>query len=188
MTRPTWTDYLLGMAKCASRRSADSQTKHGCIITGPDHKILSTGYNSFPRGMRNDALLPNTRPAKYPWMLHAEENAVCNASAPLVGGTAYITGSSCFRCMKLLWQAGVQHIVQVDGYGWMLDSEEADLKAEFTAQSGIQIDAVVPDLSWLVDLVLEDPSLRELVISRLATKTERQEGRETQHVDHKEDG
>lgn len=167
MNKPSWQDYLLGLAKCVSKRTSDSQTGHGCVIVGPDHRIISTGCNGFPRKMKDDSALPNTRPEKYPWMLHAEENAISNANGPLEGGTAYITGKSCLHCMMLLWQNGVKKIVQKDGYGWTKDEAEAANRNLFLEQSGMEVIDIKPDLSWLVDMVLEDEELRAILMSRL---------------------
>ena len=73
VTRPSWDDQFLTDAFKAARRSLDAQTKCCCILVR-DKLPLSSGYNSFVRDI-DDSVLPNLRPAKYDWMLHAEQNA-----------------------------------------------------------------------------------------------------------------
>ena len=105
--RPTWDEYFLSFAALASSRSHDSETQVGCVIVG-DKKILAVGYNGFCSGV-NEESLPTTRPDKYPYMVHAEENAisnmVINTSSEKI---AYLTHTPCYRCAKLLWQNGIR--------------------------------------------------------------------------------
>lgn len=77
LTRPCWDQYFMGLAYYTSIRSHDSQTKVGCVIVNEDNNVVSMGYNGFPKGV-DDAELPTKRPEKYPFMVHAEENAVSN--------------------------------------------------------------------------------------------------------------
>lgn len=133
----------------ASLRSPDENTKHGCVLADSDNRILSIGYNGFPRKMRGDSELPRTRPDKYPWMIHAEENALCATNAPLDNATAFVTGQPCNHCMMLLWQHGVRKVVHINGRGWARDEQERGVREEFLRQSGMQVVAATPDLSWL---------------------------------------
>lgn len=149
--RPSWQDYLLGLAVCVSKRSPDSQTQHGAVLVSQDHRILATGYNGFPRGLKDDSVLPTTRPEKYPWMIHSEVNAMASANGPLDGATAYVTGPPCFNCLLLMWQNGIKTVVHIDGYGWAKDEKEEALKKEFLLQSGMSVTKVKPNLSWLED-------------------------------------
>jgi dCMP deaminase len=151
--RPSWDDYLMGLAKAASARSHDLQTKHGCCLVGPNHNVLSMGCNGLARGLKDDMAMPRTRPDKYPFMLHAEENAVANATGSLALATAYVTGRSCLHCMQVLWQHGVRKIVQSAVRGWEKDEEEEGLKRLFLEQSGMEVVEMVPKLSWLKWLV-----------------------------------
>src|SRR5271157_1245793 len=79
-TIPGWDQYYLEICKVVSCRSKDPNTQIGCVIVGPNHEIRSTGYNSFPRGIRDDVPERLARPAKYLWIEHAERNAICNAA------------------------------------------------------------------------------------------------------------
>ena len=105
--RPTWDEYFLKFAQLAATRSHDSQTKVGCVITA-DNKVLGVGYNGFCTGVE-EKNLPTTRPEKYPYMVHAEENAISNMVINTkTSKVAYITHIPCYRCAKLLWQNNVR--------------------------------------------------------------------------------
>tara|TARA_R100000315_G_C5233044_1_gene144082 strand:- start:720 stop:1247 length:528 start_codon:yes stop_codon:yes gene_type:complete len=144
--RPAWTDYFLSIASLVSLRSSDSQTKHGCVITDNKNRILGVGYNSFPSGMP-DELLPNIRPHKYKWMVHAERNALANCTIRPESGIAYITGRPCIDCVKSLYQEGVRNLVCIDGHGTHLEDSEDECVLEIIQNyGGLKIDWVKPDL------------------------------------------
>ena len=152
MSRPNWTDYFLGLAKVVSQRSHDSQTQHGCVITDKNHRILGLGYNGFPRGL-DDKLLPNTRPEKYPWMIHAERNALSNCIIRPENGIAYVTGQCCNDCIMALWQEGVTKVIMCKNHGTHLFDNNAQKRFDtFVEMSGIKIEYIEPNLSWLKQL------------------------------------
>ena len=108
IARPPWDQYFMGLSHYASIRSHDEQTKVGCVIVNNENHVLSMGYNGFPKGV-DDSGLPTKRPEKYPFMVHAEENAVSNLVA--ISGDElkiYLTHYPCHRCAKLLWQNNVK--------------------------------------------------------------------------------
>lgn len=115
MTRPTWDEYFASIAVAVSARSIDPQTKVGAVIVGPDKRIRSCGYNGFPPGFP-DGQLPLTRPAKYPYMVHAEANAIATASSSLRDCTLYCTHSPCVECAKLIVTAGITRVVSAEDY------------------------------------------------------------------------
>lgn len=103
----------LKVAQVISENSHDSQTQVGAVLV---HKnsgaILATGYNGFVRGAP-DRVLPTTRPEKYNYMLHAEENLMCNSLRHHISTKDCFvvnTLSPCKRCLRLLWNAGVDTI------------------------------------------------------------------------------
>lgn len=150
--RPSWDNYFLGLAKAVSKRSHDIHTQHGCIITDSHNRILGVGYNGFPRGM-DDSALPITRPEKYPWMIHAERNALSNCIARPENGIAYVTGQSCNDCIMALWQEGVSTVVMADDHGTHLFDDDAKSRFDlFVKMSGINIVKIQPDLSWLKEI------------------------------------
>lgn len=110
--RPDWDEWLMTLCFVVSMRSHDLSTKHGAILSNNKHQILGVGYNGFPRG-GDDCSLPQTRPLKYEWMVHAESNCVLNSQNLLMSGgyTMHVTGMPCSRCMLIMIQAGVKNIV-----------------------------------------------------------------------------
>lgn len=150
--RPTWTNYFLGLAKVASQRSHDIHTKHGCVITDQHNRILGVGYNGFPKGLDHDQL-PLTRPEKYAWMMHSERNALSNCIVRPDNGIAYVTGQCCNDCIMALWQEGVKKVVMIDDHGThKFDQNAKEIFDHFINLSGLEIEKIKPDLSWLKDL------------------------------------
>jgi dCMP deaminase len=76
----TWVSYFRELAKTVATKSKDRETNIGAVIVGNDKEIVSTGYNSFPRGLNDDVEERYLRPEKYYWMEHAERNAIYNAA------------------------------------------------------------------------------------------------------------
>lgn len=152
MTRPSWTDYFLGLAKAVAQRSHDVHTQHGCIITDKQHRILGVGYNGFPKGL-DDQYLPTTRPEKYQWMIHSEKNALSNCVVRPDGGTAYVTGQCCNECIMALWQEGIDTVYMIRAHGTILFDNEAQNRFDtFVKMSGIKTFYVKPNFEWLRQL------------------------------------
>lgn len=90
--------------------SPDAETKIGAVLINPATKdIIATGLNGFVRGALDDAL-PKTRPAKYPYMVHAEINLLCNAAKHgkrTEGGVLFLSQTSCTNCTRAIFQAGI---------------------------------------------------------------------------------
>uniref|UniRef100_A0A6M3IKZ2 Putative CMP/dCMP deaminase zinc-binding n=1 Tax=viral metagenome TaxID=1070528 RepID=A0A6M3IKZ2_9ZZZZ len=96
-------------------KTHDANTGNGCIIV-KDRTILSHGYNGFIRGI-DDCLLPNTRPEKYDFMIHAEQNAICNLARNGIscsGAIAYITDYPCLHCLQSMYQAGISKVIHTN--------------------------------------------------------------------------
>lgn len=112
MIRPSWDEYFMDIAELASSRSHDPDTKHGCVLVDPRNVQVGMGYNGYPRGCGEEQF-PDSRPEKYDYMLHAETNAILNSGdlSRLCGGTAYVTGMPCSRCLLELVQVGIKRIV-----------------------------------------------------------------------------
>jgi dCMP deaminase len=111
---PGWDEYYLDICKVVAARSKDPNTQIGCVIAGPAHEIRSTGYNSLPRGIRDDVPERLERPTKYLWMEHAERNAIYNAArcgTPLEGCTLYVEIMPCMDCGRAIVQAGIREVV-----------------------------------------------------------------------------
>ncbi|MGE5487376.1 MAG: deoxycytidylate deaminase [bacterium] len=111
---PNWDEYYLQVCRVVASRSKDPNTQIGCVIVGPAHEIRSTGYNSLPRGIRDDVAERFERPTKYLWMEHAERNAICNAAragTATEGCTIYVEIMPCMDCARAIVQAGIAEVV-----------------------------------------------------------------------------
>lgn len=97
-----WDDYFMGIVKAISVKSPDPRTKHGCVIVNRHNQILATGYNGYARGVNHD-LMPKDD-MKYLITIHAEENAIINATQSLVGigCKVYVSGKPCVQCLTKL--------------------------------------------------------------------------------------
>jgi len=111
--KPQWDEYFMSMAILASMRSFDPSQKNGAIIVDEHNKILSIGYNGFPRGSV-DQLIPSKRPDKHLYIVHAEQNAILNKQFDLTGSTLYVTAYPCLSCIRSIIQAGIKRVVYLN--------------------------------------------------------------------------
>jgi dCMP deaminase len=107
-----WTEYFLNIAEQVKLKSKDKSTQIGAVIVGNDNEVLSTGYNSFPRGLDDNKEERQERPEKYFWFEHAERNAIYNAArigVSLKNSTIYITsGLPCMDCARGIVNSGIK--------------------------------------------------------------------------------
>tara|TARA_Y100000034_G_scaffold136852_1_gene216390 strand:+ start:145 stop:654 length:510 start_codon:yes stop_codon:yes gene_type:complete len=110
-----WNEYFIGMLYHVAKKSKDQSTNIGAIIVGLDNEIRSTGYNSFPRGIKDDIPERQERPEKYFWFEHAERNAIYNAARIGVstnGCKMYTFGIPCSDgCSRAVIQAGINQVI-----------------------------------------------------------------------------
>lgn len=114
-----WDEYFMGVAILASRRSKDPNTQVGACIVNDDNKIMSVGYNGLPRGCSDDEF-PWEREGekdsdtKYPYVCHAELNAILNAGGNDLKGTRiYVALFPCNECAKAIIQCGIKEIIYI---------------------------------------------------------------------------
>lgn len=107
-----WDLRFLELAKNVSTWSKDPSTKVGAVIV-KDRKILATGYNGFPRGIKDTPERYNDRPLKYQYVVHAEVNAVLNSVADVSGSVLYLYpgASPCCECAKVIIQSGIRRVI-----------------------------------------------------------------------------
>jgi dCMP deaminase len=109
-----WVNYYKQLANTVKLKSKDKYTQIGAVIVGEDGEIVSTGYNSFPRGLDDGIDSRQERPEKYYWFEHAERNAIYNAARIGVstkGTTMYLScGLPCADCARGIINAGVRRI------------------------------------------------------------------------------
>ena len=112
-----WDEYFMGIAMLAARRSKDPNTQVGACIVSDDNIILSTGYNGMPKGCSDDVFPwdrkgENEAETKYPYVVHAELNAILNASGrDLRGSRIYVALFPCNECAKAIIQCGIKEVI-----------------------------------------------------------------------------
>lgn len=110
-----WDEYFIKIAEVVKLKSKDIFTQIGAVIVGKDKEIVSTGYNSFPRGISDKEDERQERPEKYFWFEHAERNAIYNAArigASTKGCTIYISSTlPCADCTRGIINAGIERVV-----------------------------------------------------------------------------
>lgn len=116
--RISWNEFFMGVAELAAKRSRDPNTKVGaCIVR--DKYIVSTGYNGMPKTC-DDSGFPMTRDGnwletKYPYVVHAELNAILNApTTNLKDCKIYVTLFPCCECAKAILQCGIKEVYYLD--------------------------------------------------------------------------
>ncbi|MCK9576315.1 MAG: dCMP deaminase family protein [Clostridia bacterium] len=115
----SWEEYFMGIAILSSKRSKDPSTQVGACIVDKDNRIVSMGYNGFPKGC-SDNEYPwgkegNPLDTKYMYVVHAELNAILNARGKNLEGTAlYVTLFPCNECTKAVIQSGIERVVYLD--------------------------------------------------------------------------
>ena len=110
----SWDEYFMGIAMLAARRSKDPNTQVGACIVSPDNIIISTGYNGMPKGCSDDEFPWGREGAetKYPYVVHAELNAILNANGrDLRGSRLYVALFPCNECAKAIIQSGVKEVL-----------------------------------------------------------------------------
>ncbi len=114
----SWDECFMRMALVIAQRSKDPETQCGAVITNDDNIVLGMGYNGFPRGIESKDLpwkrrceSPVLSETKHGYVVHAEENAIYNASAKLGGARLYCTYFPCNECAKAIIQTGIKEVV-----------------------------------------------------------------------------
>lgn len=154
MSRPTLDDYYVEMAELVAQRSKDLVTKVGCVIVGPDKEIRATGYNGFPRGVKDDIESRHQRPAKYRYTEHSERNAVFNAclcGISLKGCVLYLNQwLPCADCARAIIQVGIKEVVTKNldtEYRW-LDSITDSVEMLYEVGINIRLPNCEPCKYW----------------------------------------
>ena len=119
----SWDEYFMSVAKLAGMRSKDPNSQVGACIVSQDNKILSMGYNGFPKGC-SDEEFPWEREGdpldtKYLYVVHSELNAILNyRGGSLEGAKLYVSLFPCNECAKAIIQCGlyVHDIAELERY------------------------------------------------------------------------
>ncbi len=128
----SWDEYFMGVSILSSLRSKDPNTKVGACIVNKNKRIVGIGYNGFPVGCSDDEF-PWGRDGeflktKYPFVVHAEANAILNSTTDLSGATIYVSLFPCHECSKLIIQSGIKEIVYLSDKYSGTESDQAAKK------------------------------------------------------------
>jgi dCMP deaminase len=153
----SWDEYFMGIALLSAKRSKDPNTQVGACIVNQFNKIVGIGYNGFPIGCPDD-FLPweregsNVNETKYPYVVHAEANAILNSTKDLHGGRIFVALFPCNECTKLIIQSGIKEIIYMSDKYASTDPVKAskkmlDLAGVKTRQIKFDIDKIELDFS-----------------------------------------
>jgi len=144
LVRPSWDRYFMQIAVLVSSRTTCLRRQVGAVIV-KDKRLLSTGYNGAPMGLKHCAEIGCLRQKlgvksgekhELCRAIHAEQNAIIQAATfgvPLLGASIYITHFPCVLCSKMIINAGIKRIVYSQGYPDQMSQDilkEAKLKTE----------------------------------------------------------
>lgn len=142
-----WVEYFRELTHVVKKKSKDEKTQIGAIIVGKNKEIVSTGYNSFPRGINDNVQERQERPEKYFWFEHAERNAIYNAArigVSTMGTTMYLScGIPCTDCTRGIINAGIKRIFiepgknsGAQGEKW---AEHEDRSFDMFKEAGVEV-------------------------------------------------
>ena len=111
----SWDETFVQLCNIIALRSKDPNTQNGSCIVNEKNIILGMGYNGFPYGCSDDEL-PWGREGsfcdtKYSYVVHAEANAIFNASGPVAGSRLYCNLFPCNECAKIIIQNGIKEVI-----------------------------------------------------------------------------
>ncbi|HDR13888.1 MAG TPA: cytidine deaminase [Desulfobacteraceae bacterium] len=142
MVRPSWNEYFMSIAELVATRSTCLRRHVGAVLV-KERRILATGYNGAPAGIRHceetgclrqNTSVPSGQRHELCRGLHAEQNAIIQAAyhgISIAGSTLYCTDQPCVICSKMLINAGIAEIFFLNPYDDPLALEmleEADIR------------------------------------------------------------
>jgi dCMP deaminase len=166
--RPSWDEYFMAIAVLASTRASCRHVRAGCIVV-LDKRIIGTGYNGAPPGIKDNCLEAGCRKEQSGLEygktfdtgrclgVHAEINALANISLDVhKGATLYTTIFPCPPCSKTLLAYNIKRVVYMKDY----DAEQSKISMSRFREAGVQVDK----------LELSPEKLKEIIFDRKVTK------------------
>lgn len=128
----SWDEYFMGIALLSGKRSKDPSTQVGACIVNEENKIVGVGYNGFPQGC-SDEEFPWEREGefletKYPYVCHAELNAILNSIKTTKNCKIYVGLFPCHECAKAIIQSGITEVVFLSDKYCGTESDRASKK------------------------------------------------------------
>lgn len=155
----TWDEYFMGVALLSARRSKDPNTQVGACIVNEKNKIVGAGYNGLPMGCDDDDFPWDKQgdflQTKYPYVCHAELNAILNnIGIDLKGCKIYTALFPCNECAKAIIQSGITEVVYLSDKYAGTDTAKASRRMLDTA--GVSCRKVTAHINSLVLSFNED--------------------------------
>ena len=147
----TWDIRFLEHARLVASWSKDPSTRVGAVIADCNHRVVSVGYNGFPRKVPDELDKLKDREVKLKMTIHAELNAILFSHRSLEGTTLYVTRHPCAGCAALVVQVGISRVVSISDpefeSRWKRDVEFAEW---IMGHGGVEHVTVEP---WLLSSV-----------------------------------
>lgn len=134
-----WDQRFQSLACHVSEWSKDPSTKCGAVIVDQNRRVVSLGYNGFPKLIKDDPALYLDKGHKYQRIIHADENAVLFAATPIEGCTIYTWPfMPCAKCASILVQKGIARVVAPDSApaNWL---KSVELAKDTFHQAGVKL-------------------------------------------------
>lgn len=135
----SWDRRFLDLAEHIAQWSKDPRTKVGAVIVDEKKRVVSVGYNGFPRGVDDTSARYEDRETKHLFVAHAERNALDNAPLMVDGCTLYVPLLPCNECAKSIIQKGITRVVTYTpdrdgtGFNW-------DITKKMFEESGVALE------------------------------------------------
>ena len=134
-----WDRRFLALAEHVAQWSKDPSTKTGAVIIDSNNRVVSIGYNGFPRGVDDSLERLENRETKYKIIVHCERNALLFARGPVEGCRLYTWPfMSCTPCAAMVIQAGIIEVIAPisDNPRWI---EDFNLSRILFSEAGVRV-------------------------------------------------
>ena len=148
----SWDEYFMGVALLSARRSKDPNTQVGACIVNDKNKIVGAGYNGLPIGCHDDDFPWDKQGSfletKYPFVCHAELNAILNnIGMDLKGCKIYTALFPCNECTKAIIQSGITEVIYLsDKYAGTDNAKASRLMLETAKVTYRKVHATISTL------------------------------------------
>jgi dCMP deaminase len=151
---PYFDDYYMGLCYLIAARSKDPSTQQGAIIVDSKNIPIGWGYNGAAGDIRDNEINWN-RPEKYPFIIHAEQNAFDHAYATekLENGTIYITGFPCIECAKRIVNKRLRKIIYGQQNSAMISQQDRTEVVELCKLARVSLEEYKGNINWLRDAI-----------------------------------
>jgi dCMP deaminase len=145
-----WHWNYLNLAKEISTWSKDPSTKIGAVAVGKHGQILATGYNGFPRKIKDTEKRLNDKEIKYSYTIHGEMNCIYNATLTGVSlhkATLYVHGLPvCSECAKGIAQVGIKRVFACHPINVNVKWEQSNyLSQQIFNEAGIEYNSIISE-------------------------------------------